>query len=115
MVISNVGTIVASFARPASRASGVTAGSQVRLLSLANTISRLTTGPIADFTSPIPIRHPSGERHFHPKRAVTRVAFVFLSSVLLLIAFMWMAVGIVSANGVWFLSIMSGGAYGMIW
>lgn len=115
MVISNIGTIVASFTSSASEASKTTAGSQVRLLSLANTLSRLITGPLADFTSPIPIRHLSGELHFHPKRSITRVVFVFVTSALLLCAFLWMAIGIISVDGVWFLSVLTGAAYGMIW
>lgn len=118
MIISNVGTIVASFAVTSS-SSGVSAASQVQLLSLSNTLSRLITGPIADFTSPIPIAHPQptrlGERQFHPKRLVTRVAFVQLSAVLLLVAFGWMTVGVVSAKGVWVMSLLAGAAYGMIW
>lgn len=115
MVISNIGTIVASFTPSASEASKTTAGSQVRLISVANTLSRLATGPLADFTSPIPVRHPSGELHFHPKRSVTRIVFVFATSVFLLCAFAWMAIGIVSVEGVWFLSVLTGAAYGMIW
>jgi len=115
MVICNIGTIVASFTPSASEASKTTVGSQVRLLSLANTLSRLITGPLADFTSPLPIRHPSGELHFHPKRSITRVVFVFVTAALLLCASMWMAFGPVSLDGVWFFSLLTGAAYGMIW
>jgi len=117
MVVSNIGTIVASLAPAGSLtdAPSVTAGSQVRVISLANTFSRLLTGPTADFTSPLPLRHSSGELVFHPKRTVTRVVFVTLSSAILLLSFLWMAVGVTSLNGVWILSIGTGAAYGMIW
>lgn len=117
MVISNIGTIVESLASTTSgqAISGTSAASQVRLISLANTFSRLLTGPIADFTSPIPMQHPSGELVFHKKRAVTRVAFVSLSSGLLLLSFLWMVWGVGSGSGLWILSIGTGASYGMIW
>lgn len=115
MIIGNIGTIVASFAPSVAGASTEAAGSQVGLLSLANTLSRLVAGPLADFTSPIPTRHPSGELHFHPKRSISRAVFVFATPVVLLCAFVWMAVGIVSVDGVWFLSVLTGATYGMIW
>ncbi|KAF9520547.1 hypothetical protein BS47DRAFT_641793 [Hydnum rufescens UP504] len=117
MVISNIGTIVASFvhAQPEVDRPPTTAGSQIRMISLANTLSRLMTGPVADFTSPIPIRHHPGELVFHPKRAVTRVVFVMTPCFLLLLSFAWMAWGITSSNDLWILSLGTGAAYGMIW
>ncbi|KAF8201667.1 hypothetical protein BJ912DRAFT_512334 [Pholiota molesta] len=71
MVISNIGTISESLPAAPYRstlvrgsASSSSAALQVKLLSIANTVSRIIVGPLADFVSPIAGFLPSGIGHF---------------------------------------------------
>ncbi|KAF8343944.1 major facilitator superfamily domain-containing protein [Cantharellus anzutake] len=115
MVISNIGSIVASFDYP-GEATQLSAGPQVRLISLANTASRLLTGSIADIASPTPAKRQStGELIFHRTRVMSRAVFVWLSCSVLLTASCWMAAGTTSPQGLWVVSLGTGAAYGMLW
>jgi len=115
MVMSNVGTVVASFDFP-EETTRLSAGPQIRLISLANTISRLLTGLVADIASPIPTKErSSGNLIFSRTRVVSRTAFVWLSCSILLVSFCWMGFGVRSSQELWSVSLGTGAAYGMIW
>jgi hypothetical protein len=90
MVISNIGTIVLSLCpenvsgvRSSSSAESVTA-TQVRLLSVSNTLSRLLSGPLADFISPLTPHVPHSTPARVPSYRISRV--VLLSGISLLLA-----------------------------
>ncbi|TFY79997.1 hypothetical protein EWM64_g4020 [Hericium alpestre] len=120
MVISNIGTIVLSL--PPSSASqettildtatDVATSTQVRVLSLANTASRLLAGPLADFTSPVAAYLPSGIRSFPRKHFFSRIGFLSGATLLLAISYASLVLGIRSQGMLWILSIGTGVAYG---
>jgi hypothetical protein len=113
MVIANIGTI--SLALPAhpvasdflaapnmSSVAGIsTAATQVRLLSLSNTFSRLIGGPVADFISPVASYLPSGILALPRQHKVSRIAFLWASCILMMLAFLWMVIGVRTQEGVW--------------
>ena len=113
MVIANIGTI--SLALPArsvtngfslapnlsSAAEVSTAATQVRLLSLSNTFSRLIGGSVADYMSPVAAYLPSGILALPRQHKVSRVAFLWVPCILMAFAFLWMALGVPSQEGVW--------------
>lgn len=113
MVISNIGTIVISLPSSSSPSSSSipsimsyssTASStatQVRLLSLSNTFSRLLVGPIADFVSPIASYLHDGSIRYDRKHRISRVAFLSGATVLLVLTYSWMEIGIHSREALW--------------
>jgi hypothetical protein len=110
MVISNIGTIILSLPSSSSTSTmnaipntDVSNSTQVRLISIANTFSRLLVGPLADFISPVASYLPSGVRCFPRKHHVSRVAFLSVATFLLAVTFFWMEVGIRSQEAVWIL------------
>lgn len=113
MVLSNIGTIVLSFPSTSTDSDSKsiilaprndrTTSSQVQMLSLANTISRLLAGPIADFVSPIASYLPNGERCFPRKHLISRMAFLVGACFILALTCFWMEVGVRSQAGVWVL------------
>ncbi|KIM29113.1 hypothetical protein M408DRAFT_329119 [Serendipita vermifera MAFF 305830] len=120
MLISNIGTMVLGV--PETR-DGVTTGDsflksstggavQVRLLSLSNTCARLLIGPLADYLAPAPLAHPTGDIYFPRKRYFSRLAFMSGFCALTVVAFLWMAAGVVSQKDIYFVSIATGIAYG---
>lgn len=120
MVISNIGSIVVSLPSvspapsllvPSSTDASVTA-TQVRLLSLSNTISRLLVGPLADFVSPVASYLPCGTIFFARKHHISRIAFIFAASALLVLTYSYMELGVRSRDDLWILSIGTGVAYG---
>ncbi|KDQ60735.1 hypothetical protein JAAARDRAFT_31710 [Jaapia argillacea MUCL 33604] len=122
MVISNIGTIVLSLPPSYSRSTilflnnpstDIATSTQVRVLSLASTISRLLVGPLADFVSPVASYLPNGNRYFTRKHHVSRVAFLAGSTLLLAFTFAWTDVGVRSRENLWMLSIGTGITYGM--
>ncbi|KAH7923524.1 MFS general substrate transporter [Leucogyrophana mollusca] len=120
MVLSNIGTIVLSLPSHSSTiitsftvpSTDIATSTQVRILSLANTISRLLVGPLADFVSPVASYLPSGIRSFPRKHHISRMAFLTLSTLVLIFTYLWMVVGVRSQGAVWALSIGAGIAYG---
>jgi len=114
MVMSNIGTIIASFDLPPTQQQ-LNAGPQIRLLSFSNTISRLLIGLIADIVSPIPTKGSDNNSIFSRTRVVSRTAFVWLSCLVLLVSFCWMGFGVRSPDELWSFSLGTGAAYGMIW
>ncbi|KAG8702671.1 putative monocarboxylate transporter mch1 [Ceratobasidium sp. 394] len=109
MVISNIGSIVMEFPGAGS------AATQVRLLSIAGTVARLCTGPLADIISPPidegsmcvcgPIERPG----------VNRMVFPMGFLGVLAAGYLWTAVHVTSASELWVLSLGTGLAYGGSW
>lgn len=110
MIMSNMGTLVLSLPRHFSSetASGpaddVATATQVRLLSLANTVSRLVVGPLADCIGPH--SNASSQRH------ISRMSFVIGSCFLLIVTFGATLTWVKSRAAMWILSVGTGVAYG---
>ncbi|KAG9081036.1 putative monocarboxylate transporter mch1 [Ceratobasidium sp. UAMH 11750] len=91
------------------------AATQVRLLSIAGTVARLCTGPLADIVSPPidegsmcvcgPIERPG----------VNRMVFPMGFLGVLAAGYLWTAVHVTSASELWVLSLGTGLAYGGSW
>lgn len=104
MVISNIGTIVLSLASQTPSTIGapstdVATATQVQFLSIANTLSRLVVGPLADLVSPTATA--SGTQSISRKRHVSRVAFLFFSVLVLAFTYLWMVLGVKSQVDLW--------------
>lgn len=106
MVISNIGTIVLSLYPEAvsgvrslsSSAENVTA-TQVRLLSISNTLSRLISGPLADFVSPL-TSHIPGDGLSRPQSyRISRVMLLSGTSLLLAGTFIYLELAIRTPDG----------------
>ncbi|KAI1794508.1 MFS general substrate transporter [Ganoderma leucocontextum] len=111
MVVSNLGTIVLSLPSSAGGNTTANVASQVRLLSLFNTVSRLLVGPLADALAPVAARL-DGVWAFSRKRHTSRVAFMLGTSLLLALTFAWLTLGVRTQESVWPLSVGTGIAYG---
>ena len=96
MIISNIGTIVLSLypnpvagIRSLSSSAETVTTTQVRLISISNTLSRLVSGPLADIVSPlishIPDDGPSPPRKYR----ISRVVLLSGTSLLLAGAFVY--------------------------
>ncbi|OCH95034.1 MFS general substrate transporter [Obba rivulosa] len=112
MVISNMGSIVSSISPPSSASRHIS--TQVQLLSISNTASRLFMGPLADFVSPVASYLPNGVWSFPRRHHVSRVVFFIIASIVLAATFTWLIVGIRSPASMWTLSIGTGSVYGTI-
>jgi len=112
MVQSNIGTITLSLP-PVSSAvseipSEITIATQVRILAMANTVSRLLSGTFADILSPVAGYLPSGVYCFTKKRCFSRVLFLSFGAVILAFSFAWTEVAVRSQRTLWVLSIGAG-------
>lgn len=113
MIISNIGTIVLSLPNQISANSAfvdtpstaLMTATQVRVLSIANTLSRLFVGPLADIVSPTPSR--DGNRGLLRKHHISRTAFLTFSTATLACTYAWMAVGVKEQTGIWALRYVS--------
>ena len=107
MVQSNIGTITLSLPPASSAVSElppeVTIAAQVRLLALANTVSRLLSGTLADILSPVARYLPSGLYCFTKKQQFSRVLFLSFSAVVLTFSFAWTEVAVRSQRAIWVL------------
>lgn len=110
MVISNIGTIVLSLPSSSSPdintlvrvpSTDVATSTQVRIISLAITISRLLVGSLADFVSPIASYLPNGDQFYPRIHRVSRIVFLFGPAFLLAITYLWMEIGIRSQAALW--------------
>lgn len=113
MVISNIGTIVAALPSMASdkvASNSVSAidstPQQVRLISIANTFTRILVGPLADYVSPVASYLPNGTIVHKRKHRISRVCFLFVSAVLLTLTFLWTSFGITTQDGIWALRLV---------
>jgi len=118
MVISNIGTIVAAL--PSNASDQETIGfysvvdntpQQVRLISIANTFTRIFVGPLADYVSPVASYLPNGTIVRARKHRISRVSFLFGSATLLALTFCWAFTGITTQEGLWALSVGTGLGY----
>ena len=107
MIISNIGAIFASLP-PSEFSSGQKypdsgVAFQVNLISAANTVTRISVGPIADFVSPIAAYLPSGAHVFPRKHKISRFAFLSGSALLLMLVSLWVVSAIQSRSQLWVL------------
>jgi hypothetical protein len=107
MIICNIGTIVHSLPpgsdgpRPESINVEASTNHQVRLLSLASTISRIIIGPLADFVSPITSSPTIDEQTTSKKHRISRMAFLTGAAVVLAVTFFWMVTQVTSREAIW--------------
>jgi len=114
MIISNIGTIVLSLPSGTSTNSAFVntsstvsmTATQVRALSISNTLSRLVVGPLADIVSPV------GNRGTLREHRISRIAFMTFSTATLACTYTWMVIGVEELTGIWALTIGAGIAYG---
>lgn len=129
MVMSNIGTIVlgvpvssdisSSPGFPGTSAhrddTSSTAPTQVRLLSLSNTLSRLITGPLADYLAPAGLLNATtGLLHFPSHRRFSRLLFPLLAALVLSLSYFWMATGVRTQQDIYAVSLATGASYGMV-
>jgi len=119
MIISNIGTIVlslnsehtSSIEVPSSAIAATT--TQVRLISVSNTLSRIVSGPLADLISPVTPR-ASGELPSPPQRyRISKVALLSFIPLLLAGTFVYLELAIRTPDDLWILSVSTGAAYGI--
>ena len=75
---------------------------QVRLLSISNTLSRLISGPLADFISPLN-SHIPGDRPPSRKYQISRVVLLSGTSLLLAGAFVYLELAVRTPDDLWIL------------
>ena len=109
MIIATIGSIVLSLP-PASRDSPSlqhAAALQVKLISLANTMSRLIIGSLVDFTSPsatATATHESDGVYALPaKYAISRFSFLSGAALLLTCTLLWTRLSIYFQDQLWML------------
>ncbi|KAG8906277.1 putative monocarboxylate transporter mch1 [Tulasnella sp. 403] len=108
MVIGNIGTVVTSLLT-VTRGSSQAVSNQVQLLSICNTASRLTSGPLIDLLCPNPLI-------LNRRRVViSRFVFIGLGCLLLAVCYGFMGFFVRSNDQTWLLSGSVGIAYGAIW
>lgn len=112
MVQSNIGSITLSLPPVSSAISEVPSEAniavQVRLLAIANTVSRLLSGTLADILSPVAHYLPSGVYCFNGKRRISRVLFLTFSAAILAFSFTWTEIAVRSQRTIWVLSVGAG-------
>jgi len=108
MIISNIGTIILSLPSQIytihdTPSTAVVTATQVRMLSIANTLSRLIVGPLADIVSPATSRTIDDNRGFLRQHRISRIAFLTFSAAVLVCAYTWVVVGVREQAGIWVL------------
>jgi hypothetical protein len=110
MIISNIGTIVLSLypnsvagIKSLSSSAETVTTTQVRLISISNTLSRLISGPLADIISPL-ISHKPGDGPSPPRKyRISRVVLLSGTSLLLAGAFVYLELAIKTPGDLWIL------------
>ena len=109
MIISNIGTIVLSLNSDLTSSIGVPSSAaaatatQVRLISLSNTLSRIVSGPLADLISPVTSR-ASGELPSPSQRyRISRLALLSFTALLLAGTFLYLELAIRTPDDLWIL------------
>jgi MFS family permease len=114
MVLSNMGTLVLSFPKsssrkdPSSLSDASDTATQVQLLSLSNTLSRLVAGALADIVSPMPLANSV----LPVKKYISRMVFICSPAALLASVFLFMELSLRSRQFLWVLSLGVGLSYG---
>lgn len=110
MIISNIGTIVLSLypepisgIRSFSTSPETVTTTQVRLISIANTLTRLISGPLADFISPLASHIPGSGPPPPRKYRISRVVLVSATSLLLAGTFVYLGLAIRTPDDLWIL------------
>ncbi|KAF8902028.1 major facilitator superfamily domain-containing protein [Gymnopilus junonius] len=116
MIISSIGTIVLSLPPTSieSLPKQHSAAFQVKLISLANTISRIVVGPLADFISPLATRSSSGVSTFPRKHVISRFVFLSGAALLLICTLLWTKLYVYYQNQLWVLSVGTGLSYSTV-
>ncbi|KAF8969984.1 major facilitator superfamily domain-containing protein [Flammula alnicola] len=120
MVISNIGTLSESLPPPpyeltsGRSIASSSAAFQVKLISVANTLSRIFVGPLADLVSPVPGYLSTGVQTFPRKHVISRFAFLSGAATLLSLTFLWMEFGVRSQAQLWALSLGTGLGYSTV-
>jgi hypothetical protein len=109
--MGNIGSILGYLpvASPGNFTGGRIASRQVQIISICNTAIRFIVGALIDYFSPSP---------FGPlprRRTVSRLAFLWLACVLLVIVYAYVSIFTQDQSQVWVLSVGAGIAYGTIW
>ena len=125
--MSNIGTIVlgvpvSSNSRSSPTYPGTytsdalsTAPTQVRLVSLSNTLSRLITGPLADYLAPVGLLNSvTGVLQFPSHRRFSRLLFPLLSAFVMSLSYLWMVMGVRTQQDIYAVSISTGASYGAV-
>ncbi|KAL0947033.1 hypothetical protein HGRIS_013175 [Hohenbuehelia grisea] len=118
MVLSNIGSIAMSL--PPSHGHFVDTpldagpARQVKLLSLANTLSRIVVGPLADFVSPVVAFLPPDGSTIPRRHYISRISFLTAASLLLAATFLVVSLTVRSQGQLWILSVGCGISYGAI-
>jgi hypothetical protein len=120
MIISNIGTIVlslspksASGTRILSSSTETATATQVRLISVSNTLSRLLSGPLVDFMSPVTPNIPGNSLSSPSMYHISRVAFLSWVPLLLAGTFFYQELAVQTPDDLWTLSVATGAAYGL--
>lgn len=107
--MGNIGTVVTSLITT-SKHSSQAVSNQVQLLSIANTVSRLASGPLIDILCLDPGLPSRRDRY-----SISRLALVAVGGVLLVLCHGFMGFFATSDAQVWILSLGVGVSYGLIW
>ena len=109
MVISNIGTIVLSLNSDLTSGIGLPSSAeaatatQVRLISVSNTLSRVVSGPLADFISPVTSRADGNFPSSPPRYLISRVALLSFVPLLLAGTFLYLELAIRVPDDLWIL------------
>ena len=104
--MTNIGSIVLSL--PSSRGgSSNVISTQVRAISVANTLTRLVVGPLADYVSPVHIGLLNGVRQYGRKPWVSRKIFLTTAALVSAVAHLSLGAFIRSQNGLLLLRLAS--------
>ncbi|KAI0705142.1 MFS general substrate transporter [Cytidiella melzeri] len=129
MVMANLASIFLSLPSHADVRNNPTIATQIQLLAIANTTSRLLVGPLSDLLSPVasymrlhashPELHPADTQptpeyvySFPHKQIISRIAFLVACNSILLATFSFVDLFARSTETLWVMSIGVGFAYG---
>ncbi|KZV75744.1 MFS general substrate transporter [Peniophora sp. CONT] len=111
-IMTNIGSIVLSLPSSPDRRTDIAISSQVQAISIANTLTRLILGPLADYVSPVHIGLLNGVRQYRRQPFVSRKIFLTGAALASAAAHLSLGAFIRSQKGLLLLSICTGIAYG---
>jgi hypothetical protein len=123
MIISNIGTIVLSLNSDLTSGTGLPSSAaaatatQVRLISVSNTLSRVVSGPLADIISPVTSRASGNLPPSPPRYRISRVALLSFIPLLLAGTFLYLELAIRVPDDLWILryaALLSSYSYWLI-